>query len=311
MGNLSNPEAWAAQERLRFIERCLYWRGWIKRKDLAAVFGISPAQATADFQRYQELNPVAMRYDLRVKQYWGTREMACVLQEPDLGEALTLFLDGVAAVAGAVPGRAGLRPDREDGAARVVLLRVPQRSASVVIQRQAFQAVSLGRLWRIRYWSVSARGERWREIGPHAFAHDGSRWHVRAWCAENGDYRDFVLGRIEAAGWPEEECVPPRPDTDWETFETLRLRPWSGLTETQRQAIELDYGMKGGEVRIRVRRALRYYLVQHLRLEAAGPEAPPRHLELAEASGEAEEGGKVVSAARKSIAPRRSRARLK
>ena len=60
MGNSSNPEQWAVMERLRFIERAAYWRGWIQRQDLAAVYGKGSAQASADFQKYLELNPGAL-----------------------------------------------------------------------------------------------------------------------------------------------------------------------------------------------------------------------------------------------------------
>ena len=57
MGNETSVENWAARERLLLVERAAWWRGWIGRGDLVAMFGISPAQASSDLQKYQELNP--------------------------------------------------------------------------------------------------------------------------------------------------------------------------------------------------------------------------------------------------------------
>ena len=48
MGNISNPENWAARERLRFIERAAFWRGWLQREEMARVFGQSVQQCSAD-----------------------------------------------------------------------------------------------------------------------------------------------------------------------------------------------------------------------------------------------------------------------
>ena len=81
-------------------------------------------------------------------------------------------------------------------------IRPLTREADAEVQRRVFLAINQGRMLRVKYWSVhSARGAQ-REIAPHALGHDGYRWHVRAWCCENGDFRDFVLSRIEAAEWP-------------------------------------------------------------------------------------------------------------
>ena len=82
MGNATNPEQWAAQERLRFIEKSAFWRGTVNRPDLLAVFRISQAQSSADLQKYQELNPDSLVYNLNRKRYDGAESMTCVLHEP-------------------------------------------------------------------------------------------------------------------------------------------------------------------------------------------------------------------------------------
>lgn len=35
-----------------------------------------------------------------------------------------------------------------------------------------------------------------RLIAPHTLVYSGMRWHVRAYCDKNHDYRDFVLSRF-------------------------------------------------------------------------------------------------------------------
>jgi len=35
-----------------------------------------------------------------------------------------------------------------------------------------------------------------RLIEPHTLVYTGMRWHARAYCEKNGQYRDFVLSRL-------------------------------------------------------------------------------------------------------------------
>ena len=274
MGNTSNRDQWAARERLRFVERAAWWRGMVNRADLREVFGISAAQASADLQAYLELNPGSLAYNLTTKRYEAAAEMRCVMHAPDLGEAVRVFF-------GEAPPLAAARPGGEGG--KVDWLVPPDRRAKAEVERRVFLAADGGRRLGIRYWSVSGARATQREIAPHALAHDGHRWHARAWCFENGDYRDFVLSRIERADWPGEAFEPPAADEDWKRIETVVLRPHSGLDAAQRAAIERDYDMKGGTLAIRVRAAMREYLLAHLHVADAAADGParPPHLEIA------------------------------
>jgi hypothetical protein len=261
MGNLTKEKQWAAAERLRFIERSAFWRGVVNRSDLQGLFGLSPAQASSDLQRYTELNPGALAYNLKLKRYEGVPAMQPVLHVPRLEEAIQLFL--------AAPARpAPFFGAGDDGKSeKVAIVEIPQRVASVEAQRAVFQAVLHGKRLHLRYVSFSKRGESWRWIAPHALANDGYRWHARAWCYENGDYRNFVLGRILKTEWPEPlgEALPAA-DADWSAWMTLRLRPRRGLGEAQRRAVRLEYGMTGPSVVLRIRRAMRDATLMHLRL---------------------------------------------
>jgi hypothetical protein len=69
VANLTNSQAWFPRCRLAWMERQAQQAGSINRSDLSATFGISKAQASADFQEYLTLNPGSLIYDLRSKAY--------------------------------------------------------------------------------------------------------------------------------------------------------------------------------------------------------------------------------------------------
>jgi hypothetical protein len=273
MGNSSSKDQWAGRERLALIERVAWWRGAVNRGDLREVFGISAAQASADLQGYQELNPTALAYNLRTKRYEALPEMACVMHLPRLEEAVAMFLGA------GLPSHQGV----QSSAKKVDQFVPPSRRAEAKIERRVFLAIDRRRKLRIKYWSVKSGGEKWREIAPHALGFDGFRWHARAWCFENGDYRDFVLSRMEDADWPNEEFEPTVEDEAWSTEVRLVLRANRDLQESQRKTIERDYGMRDGKLEITVRAAMKDYYLAQLRLPVAGEDGGilPRHLEWA------------------------------
>ncbi len=270
MGNSSTKDQWAGRERLAFIERTAWWRGVVNRGDLRDVFGISAAQASADLQGYQELNPTALAYNVRSKRYEARAEMTCLMHSPQLEEAVRMFLGSPVPLPQVATG-----PH-----ARVDIFVPPARRADAAVERRIFLALDQGKRLSVTYWSVSSGGGKRREIAPHALAHDGYRWHVRAWCFENGDFRDFVLSRVEKAEWPGESFAAPMRDEAWNREVTVVLRANSELDEERRKTIERDYGMKAGKLVVKMRESMKEYCLAHLRV---GDDADrPRHLEVVE-----------------------------
>jgi hypothetical protein len=292
----SELENWAAAERLRAIERAAWWRGFVQRQDVAEIFGVSLAQTSTDFQAYQVLNPGALNYNLSAKRYESSESMNCVLHKPRLAEAVSQYLGGPAptALPGVVPvaeiedGAGG-----EDADARFGVLQLPRRRADPVVERLLFLAIYQGLSIRGRYLSVGSGRSRWRLLAPHAVAHDGWRWHVRAWCFDREDYRDFVIGRFESVAWPlrlqEHTDIELPRDEDWETFVTVKVKPNESLEPSARKALRMDYGLEGKQVlAMRTRKAMLRYLLEALRLPmpGAGEEGGkidavlPRHFDL-------------------------------
>lgn len=263
MGNVTNAKKWSARERLLFIEKVAYWRGWIRRADICTQFNVSTPQASADLSEYQRLNPSSLEYDGSRKCY-----VAKVDMELRLGE--TEFEDGLSLLQG--PDRAGL----PDSVARVDLPRhhVPDRPT-----RELVRAVLSKSAIEIYYFSVHSGTERWRRIVPHAFGHDGYRWHVRAWCFERSAHQDFVLGRISRTRTSIAPTQSVPPDHDWNSWITIQFRPHRGLNSVQQTAIARDFGMKSGAGRLRVRRAMLHYTLLYLGMHK-GPAELQRRLEL-------------------------------
>jgi hypothetical protein len=265
MGNRTNIDNWTARERLVHIERLAYWRGWLRRGDLRARFKISISQASADLAAYMRLNPGALDYDRNAKQYVAASNIRCRLTVPAIEDALPYI---TAAELVEIP---------ENN--QIVRIDLPHRHVPARAARDVIRAIANKLSLEIYYFSIHSATEQWRRITPHALGHDGYRWHVRAWCHQGDDYKDFVLGRIGRTRSLACEGVTFKPDTDWTTWVRLQLRPHQSLNAVQRKAIEHDYAMKGGIAAFKVRKAMLAYTLAYLRLTPE-PTDLTRHLEL-------------------------------
>jgi predicted DNA-binding transcriptional regulator YafY len=110
-----------------------------------------------------------------------------------------------------------------------------------------------------------------RIIVPHTLIYSGLRWHVRAWCEKNSEYRDFVLSRFR--GIPEimdESEHGADADTGWNTHVTVRIAPDPRLSRDQQDVVETDYGMENGVLEVSTRARLVPYVLQLLRIEPQG-----------------------------------------
>ncbi|MBF4436991.1 WYL domain-containing protein, partial [Vibrio anguillarum] len=108
----------------------------------------------------------------------------------------------------------------------------------------------------ITYVSLSS-GETTREIVPHTLVDNGLRWHVRGFDRKHGEFRDFVLTRIKAAVVLEHSTLSETEletqDRQWNRFVELELVPHPRIEHSE--AIELDYGMTGGVLKVEIRAA--------------------------------------------------------
>jgi predicted DNA-binding transcriptional regulator YafY len=126
----------------------------------------------------------------------------------------------------------------------------------------------------VYYQSLTRTGM--RTICPHAFVHDGYRWHCRALSVESGEFRDYVLGRILSISTPKPSNVDPSDDVEWNTRIKLRLTAHPGLDPRQKEAIEHDYRMEDGELFITMRLAAAFCFVKRYNLDLQDNIEPAR-----------------------------------
>lgn len=132
------------------------------------------------------------------------------------------------------------------------------------------EAIHKGKVLSITYVSLSS-GETMREIVPHSLVDNGLRWHVRGFNRKHGEFRDFVLTRIKAAVVLDDSTLS---ETELETqdrqlnrFVELELVPHPRIQHSE--AIELDYGMVNGVMKVEVRAAVAGYLLRRWNVDCS------------------------------------------
>ncbi|MDR0379878.1 MAG: WYL domain-containing protein, partial [Candidatus Accumulibacter sp.] len=239
----------AQRERLAYIDFRLYFLGETGRPDLIDRFGVAPAGATRDLALYRKIAPKNIEFDGSSKVYRIGKTFAPIFEHASqrvLSSLALGFGDGVNAAS------APLLPCESPTA-----LSNPKMDVLAPICR----AIHAKRPVAIRYHSMSS-GETQRVIVPFALVDTGLRWHVRAFDRKSGEFRDFVVTRIEAPILLDEEPqAHERPDNDiqWTRIVELDFVPHPRLARPE--IIRMDYAMTDGAIRMRVRAAVAGYML--------------------------------------------------
>lgn len=240
----------AQRERLAFLEMRVFFVGELRRADIEARFGIRPAASSRDLSTYRELEPGNLDYDVATRcyrpsksfkplfEFSSDRVLAWLLQ--GFGDGLDLRMRKVAPCEG--PGNL-VRPD-------------------LAILSTVTRALCAKRAIKVSYLSMSS-GVANRELVPVALADNGLRWHVRAFDRANARFGDFVLTRITKAKEidgpaAENELLPA--DEQWARIVDMEVVPHPGVRSPQ--AVEADYSMEGGVLKLRARAALAGYVLR-------------------------------------------------
>lgn len=245
------------RERLAFLELRAFFTGELRRADLEARFGIKPAAASRDLSLYREIAPENIDYDAAARCYRPSAAFAPVFGfQPErvlswllegFGDGLDLGLKQAAPCEG--PGHL-VKPDME-------VLGTVTRS------------LCAKRALRVSYLSLSS-GPKRREIVPVALADNGLRWHVRCYDRERERFGDFVLTRIAKAQEIDGEVAEREllsADEQWARIVDLEVVPHPGVK--QPKAIEADYAMDGGVLKIKTRAALAGYVLRRWSIDAS------------------------------------------
>jgi predicted DNA-binding transcriptional regulator YafY len=148
----------------------------------------------------------------------------------------------------------------------VAAVKAPSRILNASDLRLVLKAIRSRRILHMTYQSMNQLTPTTRTVSPHAIAFDGSRWHIRAYCHERQDYRDFVFGRILGITVGDGSPIDPAADSVWQREIDAIIEPHPALSPAQKHAVELDYGMTNGQLVMKTREALLFYLLRHLAL---------------------------------------------
>lgn len=247
----------AQRERLAHLELRAFFTGECRRSDIETRFGVKPAAATRDIGAYRDLASGNLEYDPVSRCYRPSqsfkplfgfsteRVLSWLLQ--GFGDGLDLRLKKAAPCEG--PGNL-VRPNLEILAA---------------ITRALYAKKPL----KITYVSLSS-GPSTRVVVPVALADNGLRWHVRAFDRSKSRFSDFVLTRITKAkevqeGAEEHELLPA--DEQWARIVDLEIVPHPGVRWPA--AVESDYAMDNGVLKLRTRAALAGYVLRRWSVDAS------------------------------------------
>ncbi len=256
---LQPPIKWEQRQRLTLLEATVFWSGEFFTNVLMDGFGISRVQASKDLTLYQSLCPGNIRYDKFLKRY--------VVDEP----FNPIFMTGTAAEFLQV---LKVQQDRAGSAVVTLVKNLPEvevieplfRQVNAAVLQAVNQAIVAGKEVRVRYQSMSRAEPVDHRLCPHALVFDGLRWHARAFSYTHHEFRDFVLARMLSAELSYSAEIDASEDTLWHEFVNVRIGAHPGLSATQKQAIEFDYGMEAGILEQQVRASLVSYFLRVMRI---------------------------------------------
>ena len=272
MPTRSNPKwpfRWDLLVRYRFIETIALWEGRLTTRHLCDTFGIGRQQASKDINNYiREVGPGNLEYDKYLKGYKPT---AAFKPQVTLGladEYLHLMARNNELM--------NVFESLALNVANVEVLSQPVRDVRPEVLRPIMQAARQQKRLDVDYVSINNPDREGRIIVPHTLVYTGLRWHVRAWCEKNGEYRDFVLSRFR--GIPEimdESDHGMDADTEWNTRVTIRIVPDPRLNREQQEVVEVDYGMRNGALAVTTRGKLVPYALKLLHVDPSETQGDP------------------------------------
>ena len=254
LADLTQPQ----RDRLAFVELRVRFIGEIRRQDLVTRFGIQSAAASRDLALYRDLAPGNIDYDPKGKSYVLGPDFRPVFDFP-LERVLSWLTQGFgdgepmrlkAWVANESPSR----------------LTHPDLDVLASVTRAIYQECPLD----IEYHSISS-GRTEREIVPFALIDNGLRWHVRVFDRKSQEFRDFVITRIKRPVLMRDADVQLRDadvqphersdqDIQWTRIVELEMVPHPN--QPRPEITEMDYGMQGGVLRIKLRAATAGYILR-------------------------------------------------
>ncbi|GAC15837.1 WYL domain-containing transcriptional regulator [Aliiglaciecola lipolytica] len=257
-------------QRYRLIEIVALWEGKLNAGHLVAYFDIGRQQASKDLKEYRRhIGPGNLVYNSSLKGYEPTSTFHPKVTLGEVDEYLQLIHRNNDLI--------NTFEDMTLGFDYTHMLPLPNYQVRPEVLRQVVKACRTNQRLEVDYRSVNTPDKDGRIIVPHSIVHSGMRWHVRAYCEKNQDYRDFVLTRFYGTPEPlgkSKQSIDK--DIAWQTKVNVVFTPDQRLSEAQQEVVTNDYGMTNNSLLIQVRGALVQYLLQMMRIDMNVIAADPR-----------------------------------
>ncbi|GAA0752756.1 WYL domain-containing protein [Ideonella azotifigens] len=249
---MSDRRSDVQDERLERVARLLIWEGRLSRARLMEQFGLSGTRASEWLKEFREARPEWVEWDSRLRSLVTTRAAYRAIEK---SEAAAVELMG-----GAEPDIGVL-----DGDSALILPWDFSRVSPYIFSRLRL-AIKDGVRIGFNYSSMSRPAVHSRVIEPHSIIRAGRRWHVRGYCFERRDFRDFVLGRMSDVLLTEEASSHrSAEDAKWNRSVKVRLVAHPALSAEQMQLVRREYFAGTAARSTTCRGPLVPYFIQELR----------------------------------------------
>lgn len=269
------------QQRLTLLASILLWEGRLNNARLRELFGLSSVRASEWIREFREKHPSWMDWNSKTRSYHASLEAYRAGQSADLrkqGDAVSL--SQYLALVG-VPHAIS-----ESALSRTIWAAFPELSVpSPKIFALLSEAIRTRCTLQITYRSMREPTPHQRVISPHSLIRAGRRWHARAFCSTNHDFRDYALGRIESANLldsPSEHF--DHDDEAWIAKVRVRLVAHPDLTPDQESLIRFEYFDNTAARVDTCRGALISYFIQDVRAAIDTKTQQPPDYQLAVAN---------------------------
>lgn len=247
-------------QRFAFINNVLGWEGQINATHLGTKFKLSRQAASGILKQYREQFPKHLTYNSSSKAFIASNNFTQNFPHQSEQNQFSAYLNEVTI------GESGNAPSIEVCAFEV---EAPLRNINPEQVRPILRAIRAKQAIDIGYISLSSPNYLDRIIQPHALIFDGLRWHVRAYCNKNGEFRDFTLSRFNGEAVFEGKATnTAEQDKKWHTLVNVVIEADPRFNDQQKRIIEQDYQMKNGQKVIPVRAALVNYLLRRLHIDS-------------------------------------------
>lgn len=249
-------------ERLRYIEFCLKFLGAFSRSDLIEKFKIGTAAASRDISLYKDKAPENFSHSSNSRNFALNDSWK------------SLFEFGSSEVLNLLTGRT-VQSNNRSYIPNDILDVIDNPNIDIIAPLS--RAIYSQKAIQVDYFSNSS-GFSSKLLIPHAYIHNGSRWHVRAYDRQKSRFADFVISRFQKVKIVEEEILNNESqsnDIQWNRVVELEIIPHPDYPTPK--AVISEFNMKDGILKHSIKASSVGYFLQKLYVDCSKTPFTEKH----------------------------------